>query len=91
MLAKIDVQTILQFYCTMHFRFIYAFLNECKRVITWKLETVKSCAEKRTSHFRKLEKDLDKLEDERKKVNIKFVRNIMHIICLTMLHVICFV
>lgn len=88
---NIDVQTILHFYCTVHFRFSNEFLNESKRVITWKLETVKSCAEERTSHLRKLEKDLDKLEDERKKVNIEFVRNIIHIICLTMLHVICFV
>lgn len=52
----------------MHFRFIKEFLNECERVITWKLKTVKSCEKERTSHLHKLEKDLDKLEDERKLV-----------------------
>lgn len=53
----------------MHFRFINEFLDECKRVLTWKLETVKNSENEGTSHLRKLEKDLDKLEDERKLVN----------------------
>lgn len=73
----------------MHFRFIKEFLNESERVITWKLGTVKSSEEERTSHLRKLEKDLDKLEDERKMVKKNV--HMIHIICLTMLHVIGFV
>lgn len=56
---------------SMHFRFINEFLNECERVITWKLEAVKSCGKERTSHLCKIEKDLDKLEDERKMVKKK--------------------
>lgn len=68
----------------MHFRLTNEFIGECKRVLTWKLVTVETSAKESTSRLCKLEKDLEKVEDKRKMVNIKFVHNIVHIICLAM-------
>lgn len=68
----------------MHFRFTNEFLEECKRILTWKLDTVKTSTKESVIRLRKLKKDLETLEDERKKVNIKCVHNIVDIICFVM-------
>lgn len=68
----------------MHFRFTNELLEECKRILTWKLDTAKTSTKESVIRLRKLKKDLETLEDERKKVNIKFVHNIVHLICLEM-------
>lgn len=57
----------------MHFRFTNEFLGECNRVLTWKLDTVKKSSEESRRSLRKLKEDLEKLEDERKMVNIRFL------------------
>lgn len=57
----------------MYFRFINEFLGECNRVFIWKLDIVKKFFEESCRSFCKFKEDLEKFEDERKMVNIRFL------------------
>lgn len=51
----------------VHLQFTNEFLEECKRILTWKLDTVKTSTEEIVIRLCKLKKDLETLDDERKK------------------------